>query len=104
MLPNFLTTVLTNLFFFCTDASICSVVYSHDGTQLAVGLSTGEVKVSDPLSSQHLFTLRDPVTHTKVRFYVYTPDLCIVTKFVQAQSLFFCTSAEPLISNLTYLF
>ena len=62
-------------FFFCTDASICSVVYSHDGTQLAVGLSTGEVKVSDPLSNQHLFTLRDPVTHTKVRFYVYTPNL-----------------------------
>ena len=55
---------------FCTDAPVCSVVYSHDGGKLAVGLSTGEVEVFNSTSYHHLFTLRDPVACTEVRLHV----------------------------------
>ena len=45
-----------------SGASVCSVAYSHDGTQLAKGLSTGDTKVFDSMSDHHLFTLRGPTT------------------------------------------
>jgi len=42
------------------------VAYSHDGTQLAKGLSTGDAKVFDSMSDHHLFTLRGPATTSEV--------------------------------------
>lgn len=56
-------------------------MYSNDGGKLAVGLSTGEVKVFDPMSNHPLFTLGDPVTCTEVRLHVQTPNVYKHAKF-----------------------
>lgn len=54
------------MFSIYSGASVCSVAYSCDGTQLAKGLSTGAVKVFDSMSDHHLFTLRGPATTSEV--------------------------------------
>ena len=69
---------------FYAGSSVHSVVYSHDGSKLAVGVSTGGVEVFDPTSHHHLFTLRDTVTCTEV---AKTPNC---TKMLNLLSMYVC--------------
>ena len=82
-----------------SDSSVCNVAYSHDGTQLAKGLSTGDVKVFDSMSDRHLFTLGGPATTSEA-------SLCCISNnniYVRLSLSCICTSEGSLTSNLTSL-